>query len=117
MPLEFRVRRVYEAPSPGDGYRVLVDRLWPRGLSKASLRLDLWARDLSPSTSVRTFFHQNPDRFRDFSREYLLELGGRPAAHAIRDDLLTLESVTLLTASRRDPNHATVLSAWLLKTP
>lgn len=74
-----RTRRAYEAPSPDDGFRVLVDRLWPRGVRKEDLPLDLWAKDLAPSPGLRTWFGHDPARFAEFTRRYRAELRAAPA--------------------------------------
>jgi len=67
--MPFRLKRVYDPPSPRDGMRVLVDRLWPRGLSKAEARLDLWLRDVAPSDALRKRFHHNPAEWKSFRLE------------------------------------------------
>ena len=71
-----RVRRVYEEPEPDDGTRVLVDRLWPRGLSKAKAALDEWCKDVAPSAELRTWYGHDPARFEEFAGRYRLELDG-----------------------------------------
>jgi len=76
MPSAIRVRRVYDAPSPDDGARVLVDRIWPRGLRKDAARLDEWAKDVAPSTGLRTWYGHDPAKFGEFRRRYLGELSG-----------------------------------------
>lgn len=68
------IKRAYEPPAPGDGWRVLVDRLWPRGVSKARLQLDAWVRDVAPSTELRKWFGHDPDRWDEFVRRYRAEL-------------------------------------------
>ena len=73
-----RTKRIYERPDPGDGYRVLIDRLWPRGVRKEDARLDEWARDLAPSDGLRRWFGHDPSRFAEFRRRYLAELEVRP---------------------------------------
>ncbi len=73
------VKRAYELPARSDGYRVLVDRLWPRGVKKEALRLDLWAKDLAPTPALRTWFGHDPGRFREFVRRYHAELRAAPA--------------------------------------
>jgi uncharacterized protein YeaO (DUF488 family) len=75
-----RIRRAYEDPLPDDGYRVLVDRLWPRGVKKEALQLDLWAKDLAPSPELRQWFGHDPARFRDFAKRYRAELRAAPTA-------------------------------------
>ena len=78
-----RLKRAYDDPAPDDGYRVLVDRLWPRGRSKERLRLDDWARDLGPSTQLRTWFGHDPARWEEFRRRYRAELADPERAHAL----------------------------------
>jgi uncharacterized protein YeaO (DUF488 family) len=70
----FKIKRVYEAASRSDGIRILVDRLWPRGISKEKAKIDLWLKDISPSTEVREQFGHNPDRWQEFKKAYLAEL-------------------------------------------
>ena len=72
--MDVRLKRAYDAAEPGDGYRVLVDRLWPRGVSKERARLDEWARELAPSAELRTWFGHDPERFAEFERRYRAEL-------------------------------------------
>lgn len=78
------VKRVYESAAESDGFRVLVDRLWPRGVSKAEAKLDLWLRDISPSTALRTWFNHEPARWEEFQRRYRAELKAKGGA-AFRD--------------------------------
>lgn len=118
MP-EIRVRRVYDAPSPADGARVLVDRIWPRGLRKDAAQLTEWAKDAAPSTELRQWYGHDPQKFSEFRRRYLDELSGR----AQRDELGKLRAlaatgpVTLLTATRAvDISQAAVL-AQILRQP
>ena len=96
------IKRAYEPPVAGDGVRVLVDRLWPRGLRKDAAHFDQWRKDLSPSTELRQFYGHRPERFAEFSRRYLAELRNKEAAAAIAEliDLNQRRSITLLTASR-----------------
>jgi len=109
----FQIKRVYEAPSPSDGTRVLVDRLWPRGVKKANAHVDLWMKDVAPSTPLRQWFHHDPERFEAFSRRYTSELQRNPALTELRK-LGKGKPVTLLYAAH-DPriNHARVLQAAL----
>ena len=102
MPSDIRVRRVYEAVSPDDGARVLVDRVWPRGLRKDAARLDEWAKDAAPSTELRKWYGHDPAKFDEFRRRYLDELSGaaqRKELGRIRA-LAATGPVTLLTATR-----------------
>ena len=119
MPSDIRVRRVYEAPSPDDGARVLVDRIWPRGLRKDTARLDEWAKDAAPSTELRQWYGHDPARFDEFRRRYLDELSGaaqRKELGRLRA-LAAVRPVTLLTATRAvDISQAAVL-AQVLRQP
>ncbi|WP_430646199.1 DUF488 domain-containing protein [Agromyces sp. GXS1127] len=109
------IKRVYDAPEASDGVRVLVDRLWPRGISKERAELDEWAKDAAPSPELRTeWHHAGPDRFDEFAARYRAELDGSPAARALLDVARAHDRVTLLFGAR-DPvrNHAAVLRDWL----
>ncbi len=111
------VKRVYEKPARGDGYRVLVDRLWPRGLSKTQAALHVWLRDLAPSDELRQWFHARPDSWLTFRKRYLKELGLPEAAEAL-DELYRLahrkKNLTLLFASKNEQyNNAVVLKDLL----
>ena len=104
---------MYDPKAAGDGTRILVDRLWPRGLTKAEVALDLWLKDVAPSTELRRWFAHRPDRWGDFSRRYILELQSSPAVGRLRS-LARTGSVTLLYAAKdRDRNEAAVLAAFL----
>ena len=108
-----RVKRVYEQASPSDGKRVLVDRLWPRGLTKEGVRIDAWPRDLAPSNELRKWFHAHPEKKQEFRKRYVEELHGTAAREAL-DGLENLiknqGKVTLLFASKNvEYNNATVL--------
>src|SRR5215813_3444513 len=74
MPHQVRLRRIYEEPAPDDGIRVLVDRVWPRGTSKAEAHLDEWLKDVAPSTGLRTWYGHRPEMFHEFRRRYIAEL-------------------------------------------
>lgn len=108
------VKRVYDPPADGDGLRVLVDRLWPRGLSKERAAVDHWAKDLAPSSDLRRWFHRNPEAWDAFVEAYRGELDGQEAA--LRDLLQRADQgpLTLLYAARdRKRNHARVLCELL----
>ena len=106
--LDVRVRRVYDEPSAADGARVLVDRVWPRGLRKDALRLDDWAKDVAPSTELRTWYGHDPAKFGEFRQRYLGELAASPRQAAL-GQLRTLAGsgrpLTLLTATK-DVEHS-----------
>lgn len=111
------LKRVYEPAAAADGVRVLVDRLWPRGLTKEKAAVKFWLRDLAPSNELRQWFHANPDSWTLFRKRYLKELAA-PAATAAVEELHDLaegkRNLTLLYASRNETkNNATVLKELL----
>jgi uncharacterized protein YeaO (DUF488 family) len=119
MGADIRVRRVYEQPSPADGTRVLVDRVWPRGMRKDAARLDDWAKDVAPTAGLRTWYQHDPAKFDEFRRRYAAELaepGPREALNRIR--ALTADGpVTLLTATKDlNLSQAAVLAGLLRET-
>ncbi|NBE51446.1 DUF488 domain-containing protein [Streptomyces boluensis] len=111
-----RLRRVYETPAPEDGTRVLADRLWPRGLSKEAARVDVWPKDLTPSTELRRWYHGPEGEFAEFRKRYEAELAG-DAQRAALDEVRALAArgqVTLLTASKDlEHSHLAVLAELL----
>ncbi|WP_115788696.1 DUF488 domain-containing protein [Arthrobacter silvisoli] len=110
-------KRIYDDASDDDGCRVLVDRLWPRGVSKERAGLDLWLKEIAPSPPLRTEFAHMQERFADFRRAYLAELEQNPAVDTLLDLAGKHRRVTLLYAAR-DPevNHARVLVEYLEKS-
>jgi uncharacterized protein YeaO (DUF488 family) len=110
MPL--RIKRVYERPSPQDGVRILVDRLWPRGLRKDAAALDHWCKDIAPSPELRKWFDHREDRFDEFRDRYRLELKANPSLAEFRK-LTRSSKVTLLYAAHDEKvNHAVVLAEY-----
>jgi uncharacterized protein YeaO (DUF488 family) len=110
MRLPVRLKRVYDAPDAEDGVRVLVDRLWPRGVTKAQLKLDLWARDVAPSTALRQWIHRQPEGFDEFEQRYLAELTESSAALAELKAAIRGRAATLLTAAKEpERSHVSVL--------
>ena len=108
------IKRAYDKPSAKDGVRILIDRLWPRGLSKAKLKIDAWPRELTPSTDLRKWYGHEPARFAEFRRRYRAEL----AEHAKELDAVRTmvkgRSATLITATREvDLSHAAVMRGIL----
>jgi uncharacterized protein YeaO (DUF488 family) len=116
MDTDIRVRRVYEEPSAEDGARVLVDRVWPRGLRRDAARLDEWVKDVAPSTELRTWYGHDPAKFDEFKRRYTAELdepGAREGLTRLRA-LAADRSLTLLTATKDvDLSQAVVLAGLL----
>ena len=105
-----RLKRAYERPSLADGTRVLVDRLWPRGLSKLDVAADLWLRDAAPSSELRRWYGHDPRRWRQFSRKYRGELARQPEVLELLDDLRRRTPVTLIFGAHdARHSHAVVL--------
>ena len=109
-----RVKRIYENPAAEDGYRVLVDRIWPRGVSKERAHLDEWLKDVAPTTPLRTWFHHEEPKWQEFQTRYRLELDGNPAVAVLRSIISEHAVVTLLYGARNETeNQAVVLSEYL----
>ncbi len=115
---QVRVRRVYEKPELADGARVLVDRIWPRGLSKAKAALDEWCKDVAPSGELRKWYSHDPGRFEDFGRRYRAELQDplRAGALAHLRELADDGQLTLLTATRQPEISEAAVLAELLRS-
>ena len=107
---EFRLKRIYAEAEPGDGYRVLVDRLWPRGVSKQKAQLDEWCKDAAPSPELRTWVAHQQERFAEFAERYRAELDASGDADELKRRLADQPVVTLLIAAREPANdHGAVL--------
>ncbi|MGN6442970.1 MAG: DUF488 domain-containing protein [Arthrobacter sp.] len=114
----FRVKRIYEPPADDDGFRVLVDRLWPRGMPKEGAAVDLWLKDVAPSTELRKEFNHRPERFAEFTERYRLELDSNPAVDTLVELAAGHSRITLLYAARNtEANNARVLLDYLLGRP
>ena len=112
--MSFCIKRIYDDAVPADGYRVLVDRLWPRGVSKEQAALDLWLKEISPSPELRVWFDHRADHFADFTTRYVAELDTNPAVAELEELGQANPTVTLLYGAK-DPkiNHAIVLADYL----
>lgn len=113
-PMTIQLKRVYDQPERRDGYRVLVDRIWPRGLSKEQARIDLWLKDIAPSSELRRWFNHDPDKWHEFKMRYFREL------EHLQDHVSQLKKrsdsarITLLYAAKNtDYNNAVVLKLYL----
>ncbi len=112
----FHIKRVYAPATADDGLRVLVDRLWPRGIAKEKARIDLWLKDIAPSETLRRRFHGDPGKWREFVAAYDGELRREPANTAVASlrEHLRSQPVTLLYAARDEThNNAVALKEWL----
>lgn len=108
----FKIKRVYEDAEPEDGFRVLVDRLWPRGVKKD--KIDLWLKEVGPSNELRNWFHHEPRKFADFTRKYRAELGKNSAVIELRKLRSEHKVITLLYGARdTESNQAVVLRDFL----
>jgi uncharacterized protein YeaO (DUF488 family) len=114
---DVRVRRVYEHPSPDDGERLLVDRLWPRGLSKEAAHIDEWVKEVAPSDALRRWYGHEPERFEEFGRRYADELREPDRAQALArlEEAARRGTVTLLTATKDAAHSQAALLAERLR--
>lgn len=109
-----QLKRVYDELAANDGFRVLVDRLWPRGVGKEQAAVDLWLKDIAPSPDLRTWFGHDPAKFAEFTARYISELVDNPAVETLRDLTRQHSTVTLLYAAKDpDANHAVVLKDFM----
>ncbi|OFK24340.1 DUF488 domain-containing protein [Olsenella sp. HMSC062G07] len=115
MP-DIALKRVYERPSPQDGLRVLVDRLWPRGISKQRAQLDLWDKDVAPSVELRTSWHRGDVSFEDFSAAYRAELAASGAARRLLGWAASAPRMSLIFAARDERMNHVVVLADVLRT-
>lgn len=112
-----RIKRVYEDPNKEDGYRVLVDRLWPRGLKKEDAHIDEWLKEAAPSAELRKWFDHDPDRWTEFKKRYILELKENAVLENFIDRLSENKTITLLYAAHDEKhNHALVLQNFICNT-
>jgi uncharacterized protein YeaO (DUF488 family) len=110
-----KLKRVYEESKRGDGARVLVDRLWPRGVSKEKADLDLWLKDIAPSTELRQWFDHDPKKWGEFKKKYRAELKKNKEAVEILKKLTTKKNVTLLYATKDETHNEAVVIKDFLK--
>ena len=108
------VKRIYDPVAQQDGYRILVDRLWPRGIKKEKAQFDSWLKEVAPSTELRTWFHAGAGSFAEFKKKYLAELKQNPALKELKSLLKEHKKVTLLYAAKDEKqNHALILAGLL----
>jgi len=113
--MSVRVKRIYEPQSPDDGYRVLVDRLWPRGIAKDYAQLDEWLKDVAPSRELRKWFGHKPEKWEIFCKSYSAELRTSTSFAHLKDLINTYNTLTLIySAKDKQHNHAVVLQRLLL---
>lgn len=113
--MEIEIKRIYEEADPGDGRRILVDRLWPRGISKEKAGIDQWCKEIAPSKGLRTRYHKGDMDFLEFAREYKRELNQNPAAPEFLDSIRNCGRATFLFSSKNlEENNAVVLREWCM---
>ncbi len=109
-----KLKRIYEEYSSDDGCRILVDRLWPRGVSKEKAHLDLWLKDVAPSTELRKWFGHDPAKWAEFQKKYIAELKTNPAFKTLQDIFKKEKNITLLYGARdTEHNEARVIKSYL----
>lgn len=109
-----KIKRIYDEPAQDDGTRVLVDRLWPRGISKERAAIDTWLKDIAPSTNLRVWFGHKPERFEEFKHTYFDELSHNPTVATLEELIRKNSNLTLLYAAKSpEINHAVVLQDYL----
>ncbi|WP_423737538.1 DUF488 domain-containing protein [Chitinophaga caseinilytica] len=111
-----KTKRIYEPPAATDGFRILVDRLWPRGIKKESAHIDLWAKDVAPSNDLRKWFHHDAGNWTEFEKRYRAELKASGAVESLLPEIRKHKAVTLLYGARDEQhNQAIVLQELLSK--
>lgn len=115
--MQIEIQRIYDKPVDTDGYRILIDRLWPRGVSKLNAHLDLWAKEMAPSSELRSWFNHDASRFDEFWQRYLAELNQNPATSSfvatVKQNLVKQKIILLYGAKDRQHNNALVLQDYL----
>jgi len=112
--MSIQLKRAYETGSEADGYRVLVDRLWPRGISKQDAKIDLWLKEIAPSTNLRKWFGHDPAKWDEFRKRYAQELDTRPEIVKQLVDLVEKQRVTLIYSAKNEEfNQAVALKEYL----
>lgn len=111
--MSISLKRAYESPAKSDGMRILVDRLWPRGVAKAKARIDRWMKDVAPSAELRKWFGHDPEKWSEFQKRYRAELKGNPALAELRD-LAHQGDITLIYAARDESHNEAVVLKKIL---
>lgn len=111
-----RIKRIYEEPAKEDGFRVFVDRLWPRGLTKEKAKIDLWLKDIAPSDALRKWYHHDPEKWLEFKRRYFSELKDKKESLDLIENKAKKGTVTLLFGSKEERfNNAQALKEYFQK--
>jgi uncharacterized protein YeaO (DUF488 family) len=111
---KIQIKRIYEPPARSDGMRILVDRLWPRGVARDGARIDAWIKDVAPSDALRRWYSHDPEKWPEFRARYIVELKNNPAVIELHDMAAKSKTLTLLFAAKDNlRNNATVLHEFL----
>ena len=111
--MNIKIKRIYDEPAKDDGKRVLVDRLWPRGISKDRAKIDLWAKDIAPSHELRKWFNHEPDKWIEFKEKYFSQLDSNPEALIPITELIRTNTVTFIFSSKETKlNNAASLKQY-----
>jgi uncharacterized protein YeaO (DUF488 family) len=110
VDFSIRIKRVYDFPTEVDGFRILIDRLWPRGMSKEKAKLDLWMKDIAPSEQLRTWFNHEPSKWGEFQKKYKTELSEKQAAIKRLEQLEKEKGLITLIYSAKDTEHNNALA-------
>jgi len=112
--MTIRIKRVYEPASKSDGFRILVDRLWPRGIKKENAGVDIWIKEAGPSTELRKWFNHDPEKWKQFSQKYRAELKSSAAFKELSGEIRKHKTVTLLFAAKDEEHNNAVILQQLL---
>jgi uncharacterized protein YeaO (DUF488 family) len=112
--MEINLKRVYEKPTKGDGMRILVDRLWPRGLTKQKANVDLWLKEIAPSTELRKWFHHDPKKWEEFKKQYRMELKNKKEPIEVLKKQLKRGTVTLVYGAKDEEHNEAIVLKELL---
>jgi uncharacterized protein YeaO (DUF488 family) len=116
MPDKIKLKRAYDKPSSNDGYRILVDRIWPRGISKEAIKIDEWLKDIAPGTQLRKWFGHDPDKWSEFKKRYFEELKQKNEFLTEIRDHINHHTVTFVYSAKDDKfNNAVVLKQYIEK--
>ncbi|ABW01137.1 DUF488 domain-containing protein [Caldivirga maquilingensis] len=111
--MSIKVKRIYDRASSDDGVRILVDRLWPRGISREEAKVDLWLKDVAPSDELRRWFNHDPSKWIEFERRYFKELEGNPKVAILKNMVKEGKTITLLYSAKSQYNNAVALKEYL----
>lgn len=112
--MKILIKRIYDAFSKEDEYRILVDRIWPRGIKKVDAKIDVWAKDITPSTELRNWWHEHNDKYSDFAKKYRQELTKNEAFQRFLDDTKDKKTITLISSVKAiEHSHVPILQKYM----